>query len=96
MGLSDPDFFPRLFSILDFSFQLYFPDTPLGRILLNGIKFDVGTGLKGLQGLNHYATIINDVDALGGTSDAISLVVATTVINPSNINITTGDAFFLL
>lgn len=71
-------------------------DTPLGRVLLNGIKFDVGTGLKGLQGLTHYPTIINHVDVLGGTTDAVSLVVATTVVNPSNINITAGDATFLL
>lgn len=71
-------------------------DTPLGRVLLNGIKFDVGTGLKGLQGLKHYPTIIDRVDVLGGAQDAISLLVATSVINPSNINITTGDATFLL
>jgi len=71
-------------------------DTPLGRVLLDGIKFDVGTGLRGLQGLTAYPTIINHVDVLGGTNDAVSLVVATTVVNPSNINITSGDAHFLL
>lgn len=71
-------------------------DTPVGRVLLNGIKFDVGTGLKGLQGLTRYPTIINHVDVLGGAQDAISLVVATSVVNPSNIKIKSGDASFLL
>jgi hypothetical protein len=71
-------------------------DTPIGRILLNGIKFSVDTGLKGLAGLKQYPTIINSVDVIGGTPDAVSLVVGTTVVNPSNLNLSTGDATFQL
>ncbi|MCO5589830.1 hypothetical protein L7F22_043799 [Adiantum nelumboides] len=71
-------------------------DTPVGRILLNGIRFSVGTGLAGLSGLTKYPTIINSVDVVGGAPDAISLVVGTTVVNPSNLNLSTGDATFQL
>ncbi|CAO1623850.1 unnamed protein product [Parajaminaea phylloscopi] len=71
-------------------------DTPLGRVLLNGIKFGVGSGLRGLDGLTKYPTIINTVDVTGGAPDAVSLVVGTTVVNPSNLNLTVGDATFLL
>jgi hypothetical protein len=71
-------------------------DTPLGRVLLDGIAFDVTTGLAGLNGLLTYPTIINSVDVTGGTSDAVSLGVALTTINPSNLNLTTGDATFEL
>lgn len=71
-------------------------DTPVGRILLNGIRFKVGTGLTGLSGLTKYPTIINSVDVVGGAPDAISLVVGTTVVNPSNLNLSTGDAVFQL
>lgn len=71
-------------------------DTPVGRILLNGIKFDVGTGLAGLAGLTTYPTIINSVDVTGGAPDAVALTVGLTAINPSNINISAGDATFNL
>lgn len=71
-------------------------DTPIGRILLNGIKFNVSTGLAGLSGLTKYPTIINSVDVTGGAPDAVSLVVGTTVVNPSNLNLSTGDATFQL
>ncbi|CAO1639236.1 unnamed protein product [Sympodiomycopsis kandeliae] len=66
-------------------------DTPLGRVLLNGIKFGVGSGLRGLAGLTRYPTVINSVDVVGGARDAISLVVGTTVVNPSNLNLSLGD-----
>ncbi|MCO5588347.1 hypothetical protein L7F22_042302 [Adiantum nelumboides] len=66
-------------------------DTPVGKILLNGIKFNVATGLKGLAGLTRYPTIINSVDVTGGTKEAVDLNVALTVVNPSNLNLSTGD-----
>lgn len=66
-------------------------DTPLGRVLLNGIKFGVGSGLRGLAGLRQYPTVINSVDVVGGTADAIALSVGTTIVNPSNLNLSTGD-----
>ncbi|PWN18638.1 hypothetical protein BCV69DRAFT_252553, partial [Microstroma glucosiphilum] len=66
-------------------------DTPLGRVLLDGIPFAVGTGLNGLAGLLEYPTVINSVDVVGGAPDAISLAVGTTIVNPSNLNLTLGD-----
>lgn len=66
-------------------------DTPLGRILLDGIKFNVSTGLVGLSGLNKYPTVVNSVDVIGGSASSIDLAVGLTVVNPSNLNLTTGD-----
>ncbi|KAN0059778.1 hypothetical protein ACQY0O_008352 [Thecaphora frezii] len=66
-------------------------DTPLGRVLLNGIAFDVDSGILGLRGLTAYPTIINTVDVMGGTKDGINLAVGTTLVNPSNLNLTIGD-----
>ena len=44
----------------------------IGQITLDPIKFDVTSGLDGLQGLNNLVTI-GSVDVLGGTQDAIQL-----------------------
>lgn len=66
-------------------------DTPVGKLLLDGIKFDVVTGLIGLSGLTAYPTVINAVDVTGGASDTISLAVNLTLINPSNLNLSVGD-----
>ncbi len=71
-------------------------DTPVGRVLLDGIKFNVGSGLRGLDSLTRYPTVISSVDVTGGTQDAIQLVVGTTLINPSNLNLTTGTTNFEL
>ncbi|SPO24995.1 probable conserved hypothetical Ustilago-specific protein [Ustilago trichophora] len=71
-------------------------DTPLGRVLLDGIIFDVDSGLLGLQGLNAYPTLITSVDVTGGTRDGILLSVGTTLVNPSNLNLTIGDSSFQL
>ncbi|KAJ1033702.1 hypothetical protein NDA13_001683 [Ustilago tritici] len=71
-------------------------DTPLGRVLLDGIAFNVDSGLLGVQGLNAYPTIITSVDVTGGTRDGILLLVGTTLVNPSNLNLTIGDSFFQL
>ncbi|EPQ29604.1 uncharacterized protein PFL1_02823 [Pseudozyma flocculosa PF-1] len=71
-------------------------DTPLGRVVLNGILFDVDSGILGLQGLTAYPTIINTVDVVGGSRDGINLVVGTTLVNPSNLNLTIGDSILQL
>lgn len=71
-------------------------DTPIGRVLLDGIKFEVGSGLYGLEGLLKYPTVINSVDVVGGVPDGIELMVATTIVNPSNLNISVGDTTFNL
>ena len=70
-------------------------DTPVGRIVLNGIKFSVESGLLGLQGLNHYPTTINGVDVIGGTNEGLKLAVNTTIINPSNVNVESGNVTLL-
>ena len=71
-------------------------NTPVGRIVLNGIKFSVESGLLGLQGLNHYPTTINGVDVVGGSHDGLKLSVNTTIINPSNVNVLSGNVTLLL
>ena len=71
-------------------------DTPLGRIMLNGIKFDVDSGLLGLQGLTKEPTTITGVDVVGGTRAGLQLLVNTTMINPSNVNLAVGDVTLLL
>ena len=47
-------------------------DLPIGQIILNPIKFNVSSGLTGLQGLQGD-TVINTVDVMGGTTDHIEL-----------------------
>lgn len=71
-------------------------NTPIGEILLDAIKFDVTTGLIGLNGLTTYPTIIDSVDVTGGASDAIQLAVDLTLVNPSNLNLSVGDTTFQL
>ncbi|KAK0559809.1 hypothetical protein OC844_004162, partial [Tilletia horrida] len=71
-------------------------NTPIGQVLLNGIKFNVPTGLRGLDALTKYPTVINSVDVLGGTRDALQLNVNTSLVNPSNLNLSVGDTTFLL
>ncbi|WFD30560.1 hypothetical protein MSPP1_001581 [Malassezia sp. CBS 17886] len=71
-------------------------DTPMGRILLNGIRFSVESGLLGLQGLTAFPTTINGIDVVGGTRDGLQLAVNTTIISPSNVNIRVGDVTLLL
>ncbi|UZJ55969.1 hypothetical protein CBS101457_005289 [Exobasidium rhododendri] len=70
--------------------------TPVGEILLNGINFDVTTGLIGLNGLTTYPTIINSVDVTGGVPDGVTLAVGLTLVNPSNLNLSVGDTTFQL
>ena len=71
-------------------------NTPVGRLLLDGIRFKVQSGLLGLQGLAAYPTIIQGVDVVGGTQQGIQLSVNTTLYNPSNVNVGAGDVHLLL
>ncbi|KAE8213110.1 hypothetical protein CF327_g3310 [Tilletia walkeri] len=71
-------------------------NTPIGQVLLNGIKFNVPTGLRGLEALTKYPTVINSIDVTGGTRDALQLNVNTSLVNPSNLNLSVGDTTFLL
>lgn len=71
-------------------------DTPVGRILLDGIEFSVESGLLGLQGLNHYPTTIDGVDLIGGTREGLTLAVNTSIYNPSNVNVQVGNVTLLM
>lgn len=63
---------------------------PIGQIVLDPIKFNVTSGLNGLQGLKDD-TIVESVDVLGGTKDHLNLDLALTIHNPSSLNLNTGD-----
>lgn len=65
--------------------------TALGEIVLTDIRFQVDTGIKGLSGLKKYDTIVNSVDVVGGTPEAVQLAIQLTAVNPSNINVSLGD-----
>ncbi|KIJ47323.1 hypothetical protein M422DRAFT_164299, partial [Sphaerobolus stellatus SS14] len=62
----------------------------IGAVTLNPIKFSVPSKLKGLGGLKG-STTINTVDVTGGTTDHIDLAIAVTIVNPSALNLNTGD-----
>ncbi|CAD6973942.1 unnamed protein product [Tilletia controversa] len=71
-------------------------NTPLGQVLLDGIKYKVPAGLRGLEGLAKYPTTITNVDVITGYPDALVLSVGTNIINPSNLNLSVGDTTFQL
>ncbi|KAI0660249.1 hypothetical protein C8Q70DRAFT_914138 [Cubamyces menziesii] len=62
----------------------------IGQVTLDPIKFDVESGLDGLQGLKDLVTI-GSVDVLGGTEEAINLGINVSIFNPSNLKLETGD-----
>ncbi|PFH51992.1 hypothetical protein AMATHDRAFT_74502 [Amanita thiersii Skay4041] len=62
----------------------------IGQITLDPIKVDVPTTLKGLNGLNGLVNI-NGVDVTGGTTDFIDLKINVTIVNPSSLELKTGD-----
>ncbi|RCI03191.1 hypothetical protein CU098_005823 [Rhizopus stolonifer] len=68
--------------------------TPIGAITLGGISFSVPTSLRGLQFLNSSATVINSLDVTGGTNDGMLLGINVTMVNPSDVTISTGDVHF--
>lgn len=62
----------------------------IGTITLDPIKVNVTTSLYGLKGLKGL-TIIESVDVVGGTTDAVTLNIATNIYNPSSLELATGD-----
>ncbi|KAJ3838704.1 hypothetical protein F5878DRAFT_725102 [Lentinula raphanica] len=62
----------------------------IGQITLDPIKFNVPSSLDGLQGLNGLTTI-QSVDVIGGTTEGITLNINVFIVNPSNLNLSTGD-----
>ncbi|BGP44010.1 hypothetical protein JCM10449v2_008067 [Rhodotorula kratochvilovae] len=71
-------------------------NTPLGQVSLTDIEFTVPAGLIGLEGLTKFPTLINSVDVVGGTKDAIVLNITVGLTNPSNLDLTVGDVTFQL
>ncbi|SAM05156.1 hypothetical protein [Absidia glauca] len=70
--------------------------TPIGEITLGGITFAVPTALHGLQFLNSTPTVINSVDMMGGTSEALQLDIGVTMGNPSDFSMSVGDVTFAM
>lgn len=68
--------------------------TPIGNITLEGIGLNVTTGLHGLQFLNSTPTIIHGIDVTGGQPDHLELAINTTMTNPSDFSIYTGNVAF--
>ncbi|KAF9562634.1 hypothetical protein CPC08DRAFT_706528 [Agrocybe pediades] len=62
----------------------------IGQITLDPIKVNVSTTLNGLQGLKGKTTI-NTVDVTGGSTDGINLGIQVSIVNPSNLKLSTGD-----
>ncbi|KAF8828949.1 hypothetical protein HHX47_DHR3000558 [Lentinula edodes] len=62
----------------------------IGQITLDPIKFNVPSSLNGLRGLNGL-TAIHEVDVVGGTTEGITLNINVSIVNPSNLNLSTGD-----
>ncbi|GAA5969858.1 hypothetical protein JCM21900_004182 [Sporobolomyces salmonicolor] len=71
-------------------------DTPLGQVSLSNIGFTVPAGLVGLDSLTKDPTLIQSVDVLGGTTDAIILNITVGLTNPSNLDLEVGNVTFQL
>ena len=65
-------------------------NTSVGALTLDPIRFSVPSGLQGLQGLRQQVTI-GRVDVVGGSLQAIHLAIAVSIVNPSNLQLETGD-----
>ncbi|GJN94719.1 hypothetical protein Rhopal_007810-T1 [Rhodotorula paludigena] len=71
-------------------------NTPLGQVLLTDVGFLVPAGLIGLEGLTTAPTVIESVDVVGGTTDAIVLNIGVRLANPSNLDLEVGNVTFQL
>ncbi|KAH7108191.1 hypothetical protein BKA62DRAFT_764259 [Auriculariales sp. MPI-PUGE-AT-0066] len=63
---------------------------PIGKIILDPIKFNVTSSLNGLQGLKNFV-VVKTIDVVGGTADHMNLALSLGIYNPSNLNLATGD-----
>lgn len=50
-------------------------DLPIGQVKLTDIGFTVPAGLMGLEALNKFPTTIVSVDVVGGSHDAVILII---------------------
>ncbi|KAJ1921653.1 hypothetical protein IWQ60_006693 [Tieghemiomyces parasiticus] len=70
--------------------------TPAGTLNLTQVPFNVNSSLAGMQGLASRPVIIESLDVVGGTADALLLSIAAAIDNPSRIQIGAGDVTFQL
>ena len=69
-------------------------NTAVGTITLTGVAFSVDTTIAGLQGLNAKSAVVSNLDVNHGYPDYLLIKVTTTLYNPSNLTIGTGDVSF--
>lgn len=70
--------------------------TAVGLLSLSGISFSVDSTIKGLQGLNTKPVTVSNLDVNHGFPDFLLIKVDSTLFNPSNLTIGTGDVSFNL
>lgn len=62
-------------------------------ITLDPIKFNVSTGLIGLDSLNTRPTLINSVNLVGGTPEYLAVDITVSIYNPANLALNVGDLY---
>jgi LEA14-like dessication related protein len=65
--------------------------TAIGDVLIEGIKLDQRISIQGLQGLNTAPVVISNVRLVGGTPEALEIRMDSSIINPSDLSMSTGD-----
>ncbi|KAG6878541.1 hypothetical protein C0993_004439 [Termitomyces sp. T159_Od127] len=70
--------------------------TAVGLLTLDGITFSLDSSVEGLQGLNAKPVLVNNVEINHGFPDYLLIKVDSTLFNPSNLTIGTGDVDFSL
>ncbi len=69
-------------------------DTAVGVLNLTDIQLNVQTTIAGLQGLNKKPTVVTALDVHHGFPDYLLVKVNSSLFNPSNITLGTGDTSF--
>ncbi|KAG6857277.1 hypothetical protein H0H87_007110 [Tephrocybe sp. NHM501043] len=70
--------------------------TAVGILSLEGIHFSVDASIDGLQGLNAKPVSVSNVDVNHGFTDYLLIKASSSLFNPSNLTIGTGDVSFSL
>lgn len=71
-------------------------DTAVGVLNLTDIQLNVQTAIAGLQGLNTKPTVVTALDVHQGFPDYLLIRVNSSLFNPSNLTLGTGDTSFSL
>ena len=69
-------------------------DTAIGMLSLSGINFSVESTIQGLQGLDTKPVVVTNLDVNHGFPDFLLIQTQTTLFNPSNLTIGTGNVSF--